>query len=53
MEKYMVVIVLEGKAHAHFFQHREIAESFLNDWNLIRSGQLYEYNPDTDSWEHI
>ena len=53
MEKYMVIIVIEGKLNAHFFQHREIAESFLHDWLQIRSGKLYEYNPETDSWENI
>lgn len=53
MEKYMVIIVIEGKLNAHFFQYRENAEVFLHDWLQIRSGKLYEYNPETDSWENI
>lgn len=53
MEKYMVIIVIEGKLSAHFFQHWETAESFLCDWSQIRSGKLYEYNPENDSWENI
>ena len=51
MEKFMVLVCVEGKLQAHFFMYADCAKRFNNFMSVSYSSKLYVYVPDTDSWE--
>lgn len=51
MEKFMVLVAVEGKLQAHFFMYADCAKRFNAFMSVQYSSKLYVYIPDTDSWE--
>ena len=51
MEKFMVVVCMEGSLKAYFFRYPENAKKFNLHMSRLYSTKLYVYIPDTDSWE--
>ena len=51
MEKFMVVVCMEGSLKSYFFRYPENAKQFNKTMHLMYSTKLYVYNADTDSWE--
>ena len=51
MEKFMVVVCMEGCLKAYFFRYSENAKKFNLHMSRLYSTKLYVYIPDTDSWE--
>ena len=51
MEKFMVLVCVEGKLQSHFFMYADCAKRFNAFMSVSYSSKLYVYIPDTDSWE--
>ena len=53
MEKFMVLVAVEGKLQAHFFMYADCAKRFNAFMSVSYSSKLYVYSSDTDSWESV
>lgn len=53
MEKFMVVVCMEGSLKSYFFMYPENAKQFNRTMHQMYSTKLYVYNPDTDFWESV
>lgn len=51
MEKFMVLVCVEGKLQAYFFMYANSAKGFNAFMSVKYSCKLYVYNPDIDLWE--
>ena len=51
MEKFMVIVCMEGSLKSYFFMYPDNAKQFNRTMHQMYSTKLYVYNPDTDSWE--
>ena len=53
MEKFMVLVAVEGKLQAHFFMYADCAKRFNAVMSVEYSSKLYVYSADSDSWESV
>ena len=51
MEKFMVLVCMEGSLKSYFFMYAENAKKFNRTMSQMYSTKLYVYIADTDSWE--
>ena len=51
MEKFMVIVCMEGSLKAYFFRYPENAKQFNRTMSQMYSTKLYVYIVDSDSWE--
>ena len=52
MEKFMVIVCMEGSLKAYFFRYPENAKQFNRTMSQMYSTKLYVYIADSDSWEY-
>ena len=51
MEKFMVLVCMEGSLKSYFFMYPDNAKQFNRTMAQMYSTKLYVYVPDMDSWE--